>query len=169
MSSSKMPGSMDGASSAYTLAGPPDRMMAAGASSRTSSAVMSHGTISEYTRKSRTRRAISCPYWAPKSTTMTNWLDGVAVMFAPLRTGGGMLEAPVEIISLPSYMKTKPARRLSAHLHVFCMTGRDGGIGRAVPRFVRSLRRAKQLMAQCSHLEDGCIGAQLFFLEAPLL
>ena len=60
-------------------------------------------------------------------------------------------------------------QRLSAHLHVFCMTGRDGGIGRAVPRFVRSLRRAKQLMTQCSHLEDGCIGAQLFFLEAPLL
>lgn len=35
-------------------------MMAAGAISCTSSAVMSHGTISEYTCKSRTRRAISC-------------------------------------------------------------------------------------------------------------
>ena len=41
---------------------------------------MSHGTISEYTCKSRTRRAMSCPYCAPKSTTMTNWLDGVAGM-----------------------------------------------------------------------------------------
>ena len=130
---------MDGASSAYTLAGPPDRMMAAGASSRTSSAVMSHGTISEYTRKSRTRRAISCPYWAPKSTTMTNWLDGVAVMFAPLRTGGGMLEAPVDILSLPSYMKTKPARCLPASLHVFCMTGRDGGSDRATVQFAWEL------------------------------
>ena len=65
---------MDGASSAYTLAGPPDRMMAAGASAATSEAVMSHGTISEYTCKSRTRRAISCPYCAPKSNTTTFWL-----------------------------------------------------------------------------------------------
>ncbi len=64
-------GSMVGASSAYTLAGPPEKMMAAGANVRTSSAVTSHGTISEYTPKSRTRRAMSCPYCAPKSTTMT--------------------------------------------------------------------------------------------------
>ena len=38
---------MEGASSAYTDAGPPDRMMAAGASSLTSSAVMSHATGDE--------------------------------------------------------------------------------------------------------------------------
>src|SRR5450759_2005700 len=36
-----------------------------------SAAVMSHGTISEKTRHSRTRRAMSCAYWAPKSTTRT--------------------------------------------------------------------------------------------------
>ena len=54
-----------------------DRMMAAGAMARTSSAVMSQGTISEYTCKSRTRRAMSCPYWAPKSTTIT-FCSGVA-------------------------------------------------------------------------------------------
>ena len=69
-----MAGSTRGASSALTEAGPPDRMMAAGAISCTSSAVMSHGTISEYTCKSRTRRAISCPYCAPKSNTTTFWL-----------------------------------------------------------------------------------------------
>ena len=69
-----MAGSTRGASSALTEAGPPDRMMAEGAISRTSSAVMSHGTISEYTFKSRTRRAISCPYCAPKSNTTTFWL-----------------------------------------------------------------------------------------------
>ncbi len=65
-----MPASTSGASSAYTLAGPPDSMIAAGAIACTSAAVTSHGTISEYTPKSRTRRAISCPYWAPKSSTM---------------------------------------------------------------------------------------------------
>src|SRR4051794_6135088 len=38
---------------------------------RTSSAEIVAGTISEYTRASRTRRAINCAYWAPKSTTST--------------------------------------------------------------------------------------------------
>lgn len=52
---------MEGASSAYTDAGPPDRMMAAGAMARTSSAVMSQGTISEYTCKSRTRPGDELP------------------------------------------------------------------------------------------------------------
>src|SRR4029453_9526215 len=36
-----------------------------------SSTEASNGTISEYTWHSRTRRAISCAYWAPKSTTRT--------------------------------------------------------------------------------------------------
>ena len=66
-----MAGSTVGASSAYTDAGPPDKIRAAGAISRTSSAEMSHGTISEYTCRSRTRRAISCAYCAPKSKTKT--------------------------------------------------------------------------------------------------
>ena len=39
--------SMSGASSAYTEAGPPERMMAEGAMREISSAEMSHGTISE--------------------------------------------------------------------------------------------------------------------------
>ncbi len=42
-----MAGSMCGAPSAYTEAGPPERMIAAGARRATSSAVMSNGTISE--------------------------------------------------------------------------------------------------------------------------
>src|ERR1017187_7454722 len=65
------PGGAGGAPSAYTDAGPPDRMIAAGFLARISAAGMVQGTISEYTWHSRTRRAISCAYWAPKSTTRT--------------------------------------------------------------------------------------------------
>ena len=69
-SRSAPPGS-GGAPGAYTEAGPPDRMMAAGFLARISAAGMVLGTISEYTWHSRTRRAISWAYWAPKSTTRT--------------------------------------------------------------------------------------------------
>src|SRR5947199_8719221 len=69
--SSKIPGSTRGAPSAYTDAGPPDRITANGFRRRTSSAEIVCGTSSEYTRASRTRRAISCEYWPPRSTTRT--------------------------------------------------------------------------------------------------
>ena len=45
--------------------GPPDRMIPAGLRAAISSTGASCGTISEYTWHSRTRRAISCAYWAP--------------------------------------------------------------------------------------------------------
>ena len=54
-----------------TDAGPPDRMMACGSLASISSTGMEWGTSSEYTFASRTRRAMSCAYWAPKSTTST--------------------------------------------------------------------------------------------------
>src|SRR3954452_13440894 len=69
--SSKMPGSTRGAPSAYTDAGPPDRTSACGFRARTWSAVTPCPTSSEYTWHSRTRRAISCAYWPPRSTTST--------------------------------------------------------------------------------------------------
>src|ERR1700722_5357267 len=46
-------------------------MMADGRKASICSVVMLLGTIWEYTWHSRTRRAISCAYWAPKSTTST--------------------------------------------------------------------------------------------------
>src|SRR2546430_17434962 len=63
------PGSMDGAPSSYTEAGPPERINPTGRLARSSCGVASNGTISEYTWHSRTRRAMSCAYCAPKSTT----------------------------------------------------------------------------------------------------
>ncbi len=62
-------GSNDGAPSTCTDAGPPLKMMPAGLRASRSVRGMSRGTISLYTWASRTRRAISCAYWAPKSTT----------------------------------------------------------------------------------------------------
>src|SRR5688572_24321893 len=59
--------SMSGAPAAYTELGPPLRMMPSGAQSRIHWRSRVGGWISEYTRASRTRRAISCVYCAPKS------------------------------------------------------------------------------------------------------
>src|SRR6266571_2187952 len=69
---------MRGASSAYTEAGPPERMSACGWRARTCCAVIVCGTSSEYTRASRTRRAISCAYCPPRSTTSTGRSSGLA-------------------------------------------------------------------------------------------
>ena len=62
-----------------------------GARARISSAVMSWGTISEWTWASRTRRAMSWAYWAPKSTTRTvsnsGPMEGVVTTGLDLRAG----------------------------------------------------------------------------------
>src|SRR5438876_1025078 len=71
MPSSNTSGSTRGAPSAYTDAGPPLRISACGLRARTCAAVTPCPTSSEYTRHSRTRRAISCAYCPPRSTTST--------------------------------------------------------------------------------------------------
>src|SRR6476660_8202766 len=76
MPSSNREGSSRGAPSAYTEAGPPDRISAEGLRLRRSSTDERCETISEYTRASRTRRAISCEYWPPRSTTSTGRSSG---------------------------------------------------------------------------------------------
>src|SRR5712691_4968052 len=79
-----MRGSTCGAFSAYTDAGPPLRMIAYGLRARTASGEIVCPTSSEYTRHSRTRRAISCEYWPPKSMTSTGRSSGCGS-----RTGKG--------------------------------------------------------------------------------
>src|SRR5262245_18476982 len=61
-----------------TDSGPPDRMMPRAPKALTSPSAMSHGWISQYTPLSRTRRAISCVYWAPKSRIRMRcaWMSG---------------------------------------------------------------------------------------------
>src|SRR5581483_3938587 len=88
--SSKRDGSTRGAPSAYTDAGPPERITATGFRRRSSSAVDRCETSSEYTRASRTRRAISCEYWPPRSTTSTGRASGNSS-----GTGKGTTSAPI--------------------------------------------------------------------------
>src|SRR3954470_13165957 len=55
------------------------------------------GTISEYTRASRTRRAMSWAYWAPKSTTRTrSWsvVTGHPIQRGPRPRRSGPTPAP---------------------------------------------------------------------------
>src|SRR5581483_1861560 len=85
MPCSKTAGSMRGAPSEYTDAGPPDRINAAGLCLRISSTLARYETSSEYTRASRTRRAISCEYWPPRSTTRTGRSSAASVIGRVLR------------------------------------------------------------------------------------
>src|SRR4051794_27892755 len=77
-------GSTWGAPGAYTDCGPPDRMIALGLRAAISATEAVCGTTSEYTHASRTRRAISWAYWAPKSTTRTRSWSFASL---PARTG----------------------------------------------------------------------------------
>src|SRR5918912_3319753 len=86
--SSKIRESTRGAPSAYTDAGPPLRMIACGLRARIASGEIVCPTSSEYTRHSRTRRAISCAYWPPKSRTSTGRSSGA-------RSGRGTTLAPI--------------------------------------------------------------------------
>src|SRR3954466_791065 len=62
-----------GAPSAYTDAGPPERISPFGRRRLISSTSSVCGSSSENTPHSRTRRAISCEYWPPKSSTSTSF------------------------------------------------------------------------------------------------
>src|SRR5579871_350816 len=80
---SSRPSGMGGAPSAYTDEGPPDRMIALGSRASICAAGMLAGTISECTWHSLTRRAMSCAYWAPKSTTRTVSWSGTGCTMPP--------------------------------------------------------------------------------------
>src|SRR6266540_5595393 len=76
-------GSTAGAPDSYTEAGPPDRITPAGRRASSSPTGVSNGTISEYTWHSRTRRAMSCAYCAPKSTTRTGRGSAMGALLRP--------------------------------------------------------------------------------------
>src|SRR5215813_4613411 len=71
-----------GGSASVTDSGPPERTTPLGLNARTSSSEMSQGRISQYTPNSRTRRAINCVYWAPKSRIRIRcaWISGDPVI-----------------------------------------------------------------------------------------
>src|SRR6516162_8488047 len=65
---------------AVTDSGPPERITPRGPKARTCAALMSQGWISQYTPSSRTRRAMSWVYCAPKSRIRMRcaWMSGCA-------------------------------------------------------------------------------------------
>src|SRR6202042_2810828 len=90
-------------------------MIAFGLRASISAAGMVAGTISEYTWHSRTRRAMSCAYWAPKSTTSTVSKSGLGCTATPsardrqfigLARAGRTTPAPA-VLRAPAH----PARR----------------------------------------------------------
>src|SRR5262245_43526598 len=86
--SSNTTGCARGGVSSVTDSGPPERMIPRGAKARISSPLISQGCSSQYTPASRTRRAMSWEYWAPKSRMRMRcaWMSaGTALL---LRSGG---------------------------------------------------------------------------------
>src|ERR1700676_2544543 len=75
-----------GASPSVTLFGPPERMIPAGANLLMNDSGTSKGWISQYTFSSRTRRAMSWVYWAPKSRIR---MEGCVGDENPKEGGGG--------------------------------------------------------------------------------
>src|ERR1700730_9837032 len=93
-----------GEPSSCTDSGPPDRITAFGFISANAASAFWNGTISESTPSSRTRRAISCVTWLPKSTIrILSWAEATegvdsragcaAVMARNYATGGGLATA----------------------------------------------------------------------------
>src|SRR4029453_2447797 len=82
-------GSRAGAPGSYTDRGPPDRIRALASWARTVSGSTSQGTTSEKTWHSRTRRAMSWAYWAPKSSTRTVSCPGAGAVMGPRIPGRG--------------------------------------------------------------------------------
>src|SRR5262245_20969198 len=72
MPRSSTAGSQCGAPGSKTLLGPPEKMIPLGRISATRAAGRSCRTTWQQTFSSRTRRAMSCAYWAPKSKTRTS-------------------------------------------------------------------------------------------------
>ena len=97
--------SIDGAPWAYTLLGHPESTTATGSLASISATGIVEATISEYTRASRTRRAISWAYWAPKSTTRTG--RGFVTGEAYAGTVTGRIAAR-SVVSTPAYILAAP-------------------------------------------------------------
>src|SRR4051812_31393766 len=87
-----------GAPSAYTDAGPPERISPRGARRLISSTSIVCGSSSLKTPHSRTRRAISWEYWPPKSRTSTS---SERVAEAPAAGGRGVVSASATRRLLP--------------------------------------------------------------------
>jgi glycine/D-amino acid oxidase-like deaminating enzyme len=103
-------------------------LMPTGFRARISSAVIVCGTISEYTFASRTRRAMSWAYWAPKSTTRT----GRGVVVGPAGISGAVA-GDVTGSSYPPAPPPRHATVAAGRRETFTIPDVSGTSGQAVP------------------------------------
>src|SRR5580698_3306049 len=102
-----------GGCAAMTDSGPPERMTPRGAKARTASSAISQGWISQYTPLSRTRRAISWVYCAPKSRIRIRcaWMSAAVCVVIFERLGNAVV------------------RRFFGNGHIVYMALADPGVG----------------------------------------
>src|SRR5512140_3939374 len=110
---------MYGAFASYTERGPPDKMNPFGWMPSTVSAGASHGNSSQYTCASRTRRAISCAYWEPKSRIAIE--SGIRVHRYIVRD---KMKVPLWEILIVAAIDDQPVRRKVKLFH----EALDGGV-----------------------------------------
>src|SRR4051794_26990921 len=101
-----------GASSAYTDAGPPERISPRGERRLISSRSTVCGSSSLNTPHSRTRRAISCEYCPPKSRTSTS---SERVAAAPAAGGRGVVSASATRQLLPDERRSSYTAAIVGH------------------------------------------------------
>src|SRR5438105_4223766 len=158
--SSEMRVSARGSSSGYTDAGPPLKISACGLRARICSTVTSWPTSSEYTRHSRTRRAINCAYCPPRSKTSTGRSSGA-------RSGKGRTSAPVIRSFLRDRhvvrMRFAQARGGDAHelrlLHV--LDRRGSAVAHRLPQASDKLMQDRRDCALVSHASLDPLGNEL--------
>src|SRR5437588_5428746 len=121
-----MCGSAAGASLSQTDEGPPERMIPTGDYFWISSIFELQGRTTEKTFCSRTRRAISCEYCAPKSRTTIDWVSTDEFLRSPVQCKDQLAESGTSLkISSPG----------STEAHAFGSVpgGRTVGFADAVP------------------------------------
>src|SRR3954453_1828253 len=144
-----------GAPSAYTEAGPPERISPRGARRLISSTSTVCGSSSLKTPHSRTRRAISWEYWPPKSRTSPS---SERVAAAPAAGGRGVVSASATRRLLPDERRRSHAAAIVGHrLGRGC---RDCGAGgahadRLVPLKLLALRLERRRDHDLSAMERG--------------
>src|ERR1019366_7647036 len=105
--------SSGGASCSYTEAGPPDRITPFGRRRSTSAAPTWCGSSSEKTPHSRTRRAISCEYWPPKSSTTTSSVAAAGIESAL----GGSAAAGTGLVAVTGLVGDTDRRGFAVRAH----------------------------------------------------
>src|SRR5947208_14939335 len=120
-----------GASLSYTDDGPPERMIPAGEYLRISSILALQGRTTEKTFCSRTRRAISCEYCAPKSRTTIDWASTDEFLRSPVQCKDQVAESGTSL-------KINSPGSTAADWFGSAPAGRTAGSREAVPSFPRT-------------------------------